>query len=129
MSGSLFERLTGSESYAHFDEDESIRQHLLRMFITRQGAVSTLPEYGLPDLNDLRQSRSELVKLICESLEHSIAAYEPRLQNVEVTYRPLSDATFALGFHIDAQKTGAGEELLPWQWNVYFENDKFRGGG
>ena len=34
----------------------SVAAHLAKMLSTRAGSVQTLPDYGLPDLNDMRLS-------------------------------------------------------------------------
>jgi type VI secretion system protein len=127
MAGSLFERLTKGDAGASMDEDESIRQHLLRMFIARQGSVQMLPDYGLPDINDLTLSRAELIRETCASLKMCIERYEPRLVNADVVHQPLPDSPFTLGFHISAMQYDAHGNLRPWQWDISFEGDKVRG--
>jgi type VI secretion system protein len=129
MSGSLFERLTRGEAGLNMDEDESIRKHLLRMFIARQGSVQALPDYGLPDLNDLTLSRADLIRETCEALKTCINRYEPRLVDADVVYRAMPDSSFLLGFHISAMKFDSQGKLHPWQWDVSFEGDKMRGSG
>ncbi|MDR2573364.1 MAG: type VI secretion system baseplate subunit TssE [Desulfovibrio sp.] len=129
MAGSLFERLTRGEAGANMDEDESIRQHLLRMFVARQGSVQTLPDYGLPDLNDLTLSRADLIKETCDALKVCINRYEPRLIDADVTHRSMPDSTFLLGFHISAMKYNSEGKLQPWQWDISFEGEKMRGSG
>ncbi|MDR2821282.1 MAG: type VI secretion system baseplate subunit TssE [Desulfovibrio sp.] len=127
MSGSLFERLTSGDAGASIDEDESIRRHLMRMFTARQGSVQTLPDYGLPDINDLTLSHAELIQETGVALQACIQRYEPRLVDVKVAHHPLPDSTFTLGFHISAQKYDAHGQLQPWQWNFSLEGDKMRG--
>ncbi|MDL2274717.1 type VI secretion system baseplate subunit TssE [Desulfosarcina sp. OttesenSCG-928-G10] len=127
MPGSLFERLTLGEAANEMDEDTSIRQHLLRMFIARQGSVQALPDYGLPDINDLTLSRAELIREICDGIKTCINRYEPRLLDVNVSYRPLPDDTFMLGVHISAMKYDAHGRLQPWQWEFSLDRDKMRG--
>ncbi len=127
MAGSLFERLTRGEAGEAMEEDESIRQHLLRMFIARQGSVQTLPDYGLPDINDLSLSRTDLIKQSCAALRECIDRYEPRLVDADVTHRPLPDSTFTLGFHISAMKYDEQGHLRPWQWDISLEGEKVRG--
>jgi type VI secretion system protein len=127
MPGSLFERLTLGDTADNMDEDSSIRQHLLRMFTARQGSVQALPDYGLPDINDLTLSRAELIKETCNAIQECITRYEPRLFDVEVSYRPLPDETFAMGMHISAMKYDEQGRLQPWQWEISLDGDKMRG--
>jgi type VI secretion system protein len=108
------------------DEDESIRRHLLRMFIARQGSVQALPDYGLPDINDLSLSRADLIKDTCAALKTCINLYEPRLVNADVAHQPLPDSPFIIGFHISAMKYDAQGHLRPWEWEITFEGDKMR---
>lgn len=127
MSGSLFERLTLGEAAAYMDEDESIRQHITRMFIAREGSVQTLPGYGLPDINDLTLSRADLIKETCAKVEGCIRLYEPRLIDAEVTHQPLPESSFAIGLHIAALKYDAQGRLLPWHWDMILDHDQMRG--
>ena len=78
MAGSLFEKLTLGQPGMGMSEDESIRHNLSRVLGTRQGAVQALPDYGLPDLNDLTLSRSELQNMLSSAIERLIIHYEPR---------------------------------------------------
>ena len=111
------------------DDDESIRMHLLRMLTTRQGAVQALPDYGLPDLNDLSLSRAEVVLQCCAAIEECIAKYEPRLAGARVRYAPLDDGLFAMGFQIEGMRVEAGGSLVPWSWSVVMDGEQFRSAG
>lgn len=126
MAGSLFERLTRGAASEEATDDESIRAHLLRMFVARQGSVQTLPDYGLPDLNDLTLSRSELIKETCAGIRDCIVRYEPRLTDVNVVHTPLPDSIFTVGFRIRAQKYDESGNLQPWQWDVSLAGDKLK---
>lgn len=129
MPGSLFERLTMGADGMALDDDESIRNHLLRMLTTRKGAVQALPEYGLPDLNDLTLSRSELMHMCCRAIEECITNYEPRLTSPQVTaFSMESSSPFSMGFDIKAMKVAADGEVRPWSWSLTMEGEKFRGG-
>lgn len=83
----------------------SIQQHLQNLFNVRQGSVSSLPDYGLPDFNDLDMSTgygtavTEVRKAIRESLER----YEPRLTQVKVRYLRDDDNPLDLRFEITAK--------------------------
>ncbi len=127
MAGSLYERLTLGEAGMAMDEDESIRSNILRMFIARQGSVQALPDYGLPDLNDLTLSRADLIKETCIGIEGCIRRYEPRLINVEVTHQALPESTFAVGLHITALKYDTQGRLQPWHWDLVLDRDQLRG--
>lgn len=121
MSGSLFERLSMN---APLSDDNSIRNHLMRMLTTRQGAVQTKPDYGLPDINDLTMSRSELTAHICSAIEHCIQAYEPRLTQAKVVALPVSDnSPMRLNFSIKAQKIHNDGRQTPWNWHISLDGE------
>ena len=127
MGGSLFERLTLGESGAQMDDDESIRSHILRMFTARQGSVQALPEYGLPDINDLTLSRADLINETAEAIKRCITAYEPRLTMVDVHYYALPESYFTMGFQISAMKYDIDGQLRPWLWDVSLTGETMRG--
>lgn len=126
MAGSLFDRLTQGEAGTRMSEDESIRRHLMRLFTARQGSVTALPDYGLPDLNDLTLSRAEIINETCRAVSACIAAYEPRLTEVRVVHQPRREAAFSLDFRISALRREPGGGTSPWQWSLSIEGDKVR---
>lgn len=126
MAGSLFERLTLGAAGADMDEDDSIRKNLTRVLGTRRGAVQSLPDYGLPDLNDLTMSRSELQTALCGAIEQLVTLYEPRLRAPRVAALPQSqDAPFTMFFSIKADKIGRDGRLQPWKWNISVDDGKY----
>lgn len=88
--GSLFERLAGEPSRrAGLSHEQqviaSVAAHLSRMLSTRSGSVQTLPDYGLPDLNDMNKSLHATLEGSRVAIERFIEKYEPRLSGVSVT--------------------------------------------
>lgn len=127
MAGSLFERLTLGQAGMDMDEDTSIRNNLSRVLGTRQGAVQSLPDYGLPDLNDLTLSRSELQIMLSSAIERLIELYEPRLRNPRVASLPVKNsAPFTLRFSIQAEKRRQDGRSEPWAWTVSVDEGKYR---
>ena len=127
MSGSLCEKLTQGRSAMTMSEDESIRHNLSRVLGTRQGAVQALPDYGLPDLNDLTLSRSELQSMLSSAIERQIILYEPRLRDPQVASLPMrEDSPFTLLFSIQAEKVRHDGRLEPWTWTVSVDEGKYR---
>ena len=115
----LFERLSG-----HFADGtpvdavprelrraKSICDHLFRMYNTRRDTLPHLPDYGLPDINDiyrrLPQSLTELEAIILEVT----LRYEPRLERVRIRPLPSPPHEFALKFEISAVIKG-GERIF-----------------
>jgi type VI secretion system protein len=128
MAGSLYERLTLGVRAEELTEDESIRQNILRILGTRQGAAQALPNYGLPDLNDLTRSKSEIINHACEAIAENIELYEPRLIEPRVTEAPYSTNTpFTMNFLIEAKKVTAEGKLVPWDWQITTDGINIRG--
>lgn len=128
MAGSLFERLTLDVQGFAMDEDESIRNNLSRVLGTRQGAVQALPDYGLPDINDLTLSRSELQSMLCSAIERLVSNYEPRLRNPQVMSLPIrEEAPFTLFFSIYAEKICRDGRFEPWTWTISVDEGKYLG--
>lgn len=105
--GSLFERLGGETAErAHWNLHTaamaSVAAHLGKMLSTRAGSVQTLPDYGLPDLNDMRLSLHDALKQARAAIERFIEAYEPRLSAVRVIAMPRHHDPLNLAFTIEA---------------------------
>jgi type VI secretion system protein len=80
----------------------SIARHLTRMLNVRQGSVSTLPEYGMPDFNDLVGRFPDGLNLIRRAIRASVERYEPRLSRVAVKHIVNEDDPLNLRFRITA---------------------------
>src|SRR5690606_22198470 len=105
--GSLFERLGGeTASRARLDHEvavmASVAAHLAKMLSTRAGSVQTLPDYGLPDLNDMRLSLHDALQQARMAIERFIEQYEPRLKQVRVISLPRTHDPLRQAFAIDA---------------------------
>lgn len=104
--GSLFERLAGVPA-ARKDLDKetaitlSVSNHLAKMLSTRAGSVQTLPDYGLPDLNDLSLSLHDSLQQSRTEIERFVEAYEPRLSEVRVVALPRTHDPLNLSFAIE----------------------------
>ncbi|WP_462382858.1 type VI secretion system baseplate subunit TssE [Pseudomonas sp. Marseille-QA0892] len=104
--GSLFERLGGDTADrmtldAETSAMASVAAHLSKMLSTRAGSVQTLPDYGLPDLNDMRLSLHDALQQARSAIERFIEAYEPRLSGVRVFALPRGNDPLTLRFGID----------------------------
>ena len=80
----------------------SVTAQLTRMLSTRAGSVQTLPDYGLPDLNDMRVSLHTALSQARQSIETFIEQYEPRLTQVRVVSFPHGPHPLRLSFAIEA---------------------------
>lgn len=104
--GSLFERLagvTGERAGRSLDAAvmDSVAAHLAKLLSTRAGSVQTLPDYGLPDLNDMRLSLHDSLQQARLAIERFIEAYEPRLSRVQVVALPRGHDALRLAFAIE----------------------------
>jgi len=104
--GSLFERLGGEAGQRAGWSHEvavmaSVAAHLAKMLSTRAGSVQTLPDYGLPDLNDMRLSLHDSLQQARAAIERFIEAYEPRLRQVRVVSLPRDHDPLNLAFAIE----------------------------
>lgn len=86
----------------------SVAAHLGKMLSIRAGSVQTLPDYGLPDLNDMNRSLHESLSQSRLLIERFIRAYEPRLKHVRVTALPRDHDPLAQAFAIEATLTVNG---------------------
>lgn len=104
IHGSLFERLNAAPRERPASRDTSVQasvaDHLAKMLSTRAGSVQTLPDYGLPDLNDMRLSLHDALNRARGAIERFIEAYEPRLSQVQVTALPRGQDPLSLTFRI-----------------------------
>lgn len=92
MNADLFEILTGTfmdgtpieavprELQIMF----SIKDNLTRLFNTRLGSNSHMPDYGLPDVSDTYISAPSYQKELAKAIKDAMYEYEPRMKNVEV---------------------------------------------
>ncbi|MBF8641701.1 MULTISPECIES: type VI secretion system baseplate subunit TssE [Pseudomonas] len=104
--GSLFERLSGeADQRARLTREQavtaSVASHLAKMLSTRAGSVQTQPDYGLPDLNDMRLSLHDSLNQARVAIERFIDAYEPRLFSVRVLSLPRSHDPLTLSFILE----------------------------
>ncbi|SDR99726.1 type VI secretion system protein [Halopseudomonas litoralis] len=106
--GSLFERIGGESAHrvgwglqqAGMD---SVACHLSKMLSTRAGSVLTLPDYGLPDLNDMRLSLHDSLQQARLAIERFIEVHEPRLSQVRVLALPRDHDPLNLAFAIEGR--------------------------
>lgn len=82
---------------------DSIVSHLKLILNTRQGNVPIAEDYGIPDLTTFMQNYPDSVNEIETSIRQAIAAYEPRLNSVEVKFIYQEDDILCLRFQITAQ--------------------------
>lgn len=127
----LLERITNLEKEekgerkkksAAADETRSILQHLARLLNTRQGSVSILPDYGVPDLTNVPgDSIQEIRQNIEQILQKVVQKYEPRLAKVRMRMSQSERDAFALRFRIEAVL--AEQENMPVTFETVVSTD------
>jgi type VI secretion system protein len=128
---SLFERLAGL--YADGTpvdvvpvsqrRAKSIADHLHRLFNTRQGTVSHLPDYGLPDISEIYRKLPGSLKELEETLVMLTTKYEPRLERVRIRPVMASEKDFRLTFEMSAVIKGGERIMLKTSFATTGESD------
>ncbi len=89
-----------------FDQDAQLRNvisNVQRMLNVREGSVMALPNYGMPDFNDIVKEFPDAISRIQFAISRFIDAYEPRLHAVQVHYVHDSDQPLLLKFVISGE--------------------------
>lgn len=89
---------------------ESVRRELGRLLNTRCSLSTQLPgqeertvlDYGIPDFSSYSPHSADDHRLIANIISQSIAAFEPRLQQVRVTVEQFRESDRALRITIEA---------------------------
>ncbi|NOZ51711.1 MAG: type VI secretion system baseplate subunit TssE [Gammaproteobacteria bacterium] len=80
----------------------SIMTHLSKMMNVRQGSVTILPDYGIPDLNDMISRFPDGLNELRHAIRTSLENYEPRLSHVQVAHIKDDDNPLSLKFEVSA---------------------------
>ncbi|HHM04780.1 MAG TPA: type VI secretion system baseplate subunit TssE [Gammaproteobacteria bacterium] len=107
FESSLLERIASGESHASLTPDasrarQSVVHHLRNMLNTRQGSAAALPDYGLPDFNDVVSRLPDGLSEYRNAIRLTIERFEPRLKRVQVVHVPDADDPLRLKFEISA---------------------------
>jgi type VI secretion system protein len=90
--------------------ERSILSNLDRLMNTRQGGISHLPGYGVPDLSDVYRDMPGSIAELQQAIETAIEAYEPRLRRVRVEHQATDRYAMQLVFLVTAE-TLSGERV------------------
>lgn len=80
----------------------SVVSNLSRLFNTRRGSVTHLPDYGLPDLTTVYRDAPRTGDELRRAIKSSIEKYEPRLRRVRVDRKETDEFAMRLVFIVDA---------------------------
>jgi type VI secretion system lysozyme-like protein len=70
------------------EEDQvilSVLDNIQRILNSRAGAISHLPDYGLPDMTKILQGMPGTAHQLTTTLSNVLLKFEPRLQSMSVT--------------------------------------------
>lgn len=112
---SLYETLLGNFSGGldmhHVSEEEqiilSVLDNMQRILNSRAGALSHLPDYGLPDMSKILQGMPGTAHLLLATLSSTLLKYEPRLKSLKIILIPPTP-TGVLEYAIDAELEAFG---------------------
>jgi len=106
---SLFQRLeNGCESVYSIGSNQqslmkSVKVNLQQMLNVREGSVAALPDYGMPDFNDLVYEFPDAIYQLQVAIKSFLLKYEPRLDDVVVSYIPDSSQPLQLKYRVSVQ--------------------------
>lgn len=89
---------------------ESVIGHLRQLLNVRQGSVEALPDYGMPDFNDVIRAHSDHITVLQRTIRDMIAAFEPRLTGVRVVHLRNEDDPLDLRFKVTARLVMDGKD-------------------
>ena len=81
----------------------SIVGNLQRLLNTRQGAVSHMPTYGLPDLSSIHRDAPDSFEVLRKAIRQAVLDYEPRLHRVRVEPRAVDPYMMRVTFIISGE--------------------------
>lgn len=79
---------------------KSVGDHLFRLFNTRQGSLSHLPDYGIPDVAQIYRGLPASFNELKKTILILINKYEPRLEKVQIQARPFSPLDMNVSFAV-----------------------------
>lgn len=114
-SPSLYEMLTsnftgGLDLHNVSEENQvimSVLDNMQRILNARQGALSHLPDYGLPDMTKILQGMPCTAHELMGTLSAVLLKYEPRLKSITVVMMD-QEIPGELRYAIDAELKGIG---------------------
>jgi len=116
MKQALFENLTGQfvdgtpiDSVAAEKRGVmSIMDHLNRLFNTRDGSLTHLKDYGLPDISEIYRKMPHGIEELQKAIKRTVEKYEPRLKKVKVTPLDTDPKDFRLVFILTGELAEGG---------------------
>lgn len=112
---SLYEMLTGNftgglELHQVSEQNQvilSVLDNMQRILNARQGTLSHLPDYGLPDMSKILQGLPGTAHQLMNTLSSVLLKYEPRLKSLTIMLHE-QKMPGELAYAIDAELKGIG---------------------
>ena len=79
---------------------EAIKDHLVVLLNTRQGSVTHLQDFGLPDLTHIYKGYPESLHYLGAEIKRTIETYEPRLIHIKIELISSSSDRFEANYAI-----------------------------
>ncbi|MCJ8207143.1 type VI secretion system baseplate subunit TssE [Pseudomonas sp. RGM2987] len=109
----LLQNFAGELDLERVDEQDqpvlSVLDNLQRILDSRAGALSHLPDYGLPDMGTVLQGLPAAAHTLIATMTTVLLKYEPRLASVAVELLPQVSPGY-LEFALDVQLKGGRRE-------------------
>jgi len=94
-----------------FDQDaqlQNVIDNIQRMLNVMEGSVLALPDYGMPDFNDVVKEFPDAIHQIQQIISQFVQTYEPRLQRVKASYVHDPEQPLLLKFVISGELKANG---------------------
>jgi type VI secretion system protein len=101
----------------------SIKRNISRVLNTREGSTKSAPLLGLKDFNDASLGNDDLSIKIKRSIRNCLAAYEPRLNNMQIQLIQNPNSPLMLGFRIFAE-VDLGDHYSPIELDLMLDSNK-----
>ncbi|MAR92493.1 MAG: type VI secretion system baseplate subunit TssE [Pseudomonadota bacterium] len=88
---------------------QSVTRNIQDMLNVRVGSVQALPQFGMPDFNDVVNQFPDAAITIQNAIQRFIQDYEPRLESVIVQYDPDPDRPLLLRYFIEGRLKHHGQ--------------------
>jgi type VI secretion system protein len=97
---------------------ESVTSNLQQMLNVREGSVSSLPDYGMPDFNDLVYEFPDAIYQLQVAIRRFLLKYEPRIDDVLVSYVPDATQPLQLRYQVEVNLKHASIESGAFQFET-----------
>ncbi|UKV13878.1 type VI secretion system baseplate subunit TssE [Thalassospiraceae bacterium SW-3-3] len=81
----------------------SIKGNLLRVLNSRAGGSASTQGFGLADFNDASVGSADMLRIVANDIRKVIELYEPRVNNVSVSFDRKQESGLELFFQISAR--------------------------